>query len=133
MTPLLADITSAEAWILGCTIVGALTGVGALVVAIAAMNKKQEVSVDQPLNVQLLESFVTKSEFANHAADNKRDVDSIRVELREDRRNNEVHASQRSAGIYKKIDEVRSELSEKIDAMPSRIVADLRNAKGLLE
>ena len=122
-----------EGWILGCTIVGALTGVGALVVAIAAMNKKQEVKVDQPLNVQLLESFVTKSEFTSHTADNKNDLDSIRAELREDRRNNEQHASARSAGIYRKIDEVRSELSEKIDAMPSRIVADLRNAKGLLE
>jgi len=39
----------------------------------------------------------------------------------------------RARRIYRHVDEVRSELSGKIEGMPSRIIADLRNAKELLE
>jgi hypothetical protein len=39
---------------------------------------------------------------------------------------------ERARRIYRHVDAVRSELSNKIEGMPSRIIADLRNAKGLL-
>ena len=39
----------------------------------------------------------------------------------------------RARRIYRHVDEVRLELSGKIEGMPSRIIADLRNAKELLE
>lgn len=131
MTPMLADISNN--WILGCTIVGTLTSVGALLVAVVAINKKQEVKVDQPLDVQLVENFVGKSEFDSHEKENRREFEALRNDLREDRRNNEVHASQRSKTIFDEIKSVRMELSAKIDSMPSRIIADLRNSKGLLD
>lgn len=127
---MLAEMSGLEIGALICSLI--FGGVGMLV-GITGLFKKQDVKVDQPLNVQLLESFTTKKDFDSHAADNKREFEAIRTELREDRKNNEIHASARSKSIYDKIDDVREELSDKIDAMPSRIVADLRNAKGLLE
>lgn len=125
-----AELTGLE---IGSIITGFVFGAIGLLIAGVSAFKKQEVRVDQPLNVQLLETFVAKSEFTNHVTENKKDFEAMRNELREDRKNNEIHASQRSSGIYKKIDDVREELSEKIDQMPSKIIADLRNAKGLLE
>jgi hypothetical protein len=125
-----AEMSGLEIGALICSLI--FGGVG-MFVGVMGLFKKQDVKVEQPLNVQLLESFVGKTDFQNHAADNKREFDAIRTELREDRRNNEVHASQRSAGVYKRIEAVQTELSKKMDDMPSRIIADLRNAKGLLE
>lgn len=127
---MLAEMNGLETGGLICSIIFGFFGV---VVAITGLFKKSEVKVEQPLNVQLLESFTSKKDFDAHASDNKREFEAIRSELREDRHNNEVHASQRSAGIYKRIEAVREELSGKMDKMPSRIIADLRNAKGLLE
>lgn len=40
---------------------------------------------------------------------------------------------ERARRIYRHVDEVRSELSGKIEGMPGRIIADLRNARDLLE
>jgi hypothetical protein len=37
----------------------------------------------------------------------------------------EAHASERSAAIYRKIDEVRMEVTDKIDTMPDRIIKTL--------
>ena len=130
---MLAEFSAAEGWILGCTIVGAICGLGALVVAIVTINKKQDVKLDQPLSIQLLESFVAKSEFTAHVNDNKQDLERIRAEQKKDRQEMDVHGSMERKSIYNEIGLVRKELSQKIDAMPSRIVADLRNAKGLLE
>ena len=49
----------------------------------------------------------------------------LRDDMKEERRNNEVHASQRSAGLHSKIESVRSELTDKIDDMPNRIIDQL--------
>jgi hypothetical protein len=39
----------------------------------------------------------------------------------------------RARRTYGHVDDVRKELAGKLDGMPSRIIADLRNAKGLLD
>ena len=62
----------------------------------------------------------------------------VQSELREDRHNNEVHASERGKTLFakleanrteldQKIEDVRRELSDKIDAMPERVIATLKN------
>lgn len=78
LTPIFAEavpISATEAWILGCTIIGAITGIGALVVAIIAVRKKVDVQVTpQPLAVQMVqelhERFANKEDFEKHCQTN---------------------------------------------------------------
>jgi hypothetical protein len=55
----------------------------------------------------------------------------IRREMREDREAQVRSASARAAGIYKKIDEVRAELSESQRSLPNEIVTLLKNTNAI--
>lgn len=66
------------------------------------------------------------------------DIKGIRSELKEDRSANERHASARSSAIYKKIDDMRAEITAHVESVrrelsgnqndiPDRIVAMLKN------
>lgn len=74
----------------------------------------------------------SKEDFDQHVRDTHENFVQIRNELKEDRQQNQVHASARAASLYKKIDEVRAELSAKVETMPDRVITQLRNTKGLL-
>ena len=65
-------------------------------------------------------------------------VTRIENEIKEDRHQNQVHASTRSQTLFSqiekvreeldsKLEETRRELSEKIDDMPERVIATLKN------
>ena len=59
--------------------------------------------------------------------------DQLIKKLDDDKTDLMAAGEDRARRIYRHVDEVRSELSGKIESMPSRIIADLRNAKELLE
>ena len=48
-----------EIWILGCTIVMAFAAIAACVVSIIALNKKQDVKVEQPVSITITEESNT--------------------------------------------------------------------------
>lgn len=120
---LLGEISTTDKWILGCTIVMAFTSLCALVVAIVAINKKQDVSVEQPVEIQLASEFVHKSDFEKHVEDNNHSFAEAERKRSEDLR----AASMSRKGVYDKIDETRAELTEKIDNLPDRVISILRN------
>jgi len=131
---MLGEITAGEQWMLGSTIVMAIGTIGALIVSIVAMNKRQEVKVEQPLMVEFTKEFVQHVEFDQH----KRDM-AVGFAQRDAQRSKDLQDSTDSRRlIYDKIDEtrievseqteaVRRELSQKIDAIPGEIITLLRN------
>lgn len=50
-------MTEAEKWILACTIIMAAGTIAAVAISIIALNKKQEVKVDQPLSIEIVEEL----------------------------------------------------------------------------
>jgi hypothetical protein len=84
------------------------------------------------VNVRNIDKFATRDFVTErHAEVNRRldghdrDIVVLREDMKTDRHNNEVHASERSSKIYDEIKSVRNELSDKIDDMPSRIIDQL--------
>ena len=132
-------MSESEKWILGCTIVMALGTIGALIVAIIAVNKKQEVRVDQPVNVTITEelhkTFAAKEDLKSHVAETKDEFRRVARERSDDLR----LAAQSRRTMYEKqdatrkelterSDAVRKDLGEKIDSIPDQVIATLRNA-----
>ncbi len=107
--------------------------VGLLIVGLQVFNTfKKPTPMPQPLQIEKLDKFATRdfcevqhSDLRRQLAAHDKDIAQLREEAKEDRRNNEVHASQRSSGLHKKIEDVRSELTDKIDDMPTRIIDQL--------
>ena len=90
------------------------------------------------------EKFARREQLESHMRDTHENFTIIRAELAEDRRQVQIQASEHSTILFAeiravrtevlaKMDSVRVELSTKTDDMPSKIIADLRNAKGLIE
>lgn len=75
---ILAELTGLEIGSLICVIA---FGGGSLLVAIVALNKKQEVKVEQPVSITITEElhkvFANREAFNEHVADNKREVENI--------------------------------------------------------
>lgn len=134
-------MTEAEKWILGCTIIGAACAVGALVVAVIALNKKQETVISpQPLAVTIVEEmhkrFASKEAFDDLAKNNTarhsqlfagiKEVDEKSraliekkiAEINEDRR----HTLER---IESNFDDLHTDMRD----MPGKIVVDVLNAQ----
>lgn len=112
--------------------IGVLVAIGANVIALVRSNRSQR------REVSFLFEPASKEEFDKHARECQADRSAIRAEIIADRRNNEIHASERSKTIHNKMENVRveldskiestrRELSEKIDDMPERVIATLRN------
>jgi len=76
MMPIFA-ITEAEAWILGCAIIGAICALGALVVSVVALRMKQDVKIEQPLEIRFASEFIHKSDFQKHEAANAREHENL--------------------------------------------------------
>lgn len=91
-----------------------------------------------PLRIEKLDKFATR-DFCDlqHAEVTRRlnghdaDVRALYEEMKKDRQQNREHASNRSAATYTKIEAVRSELADKIDSTPERVI-DTLNKLGLL-
>jgi plasmid replication initiation protein len=124
---MLAELSESDYWMLGCTIVACLAAVAGVIIAIVSLNKKQEVALDQPVSVELTKQFVPKHDFDEHVRVTASEFRALRQENREDREKLAVNSSRQIDGVYKRIEDVRKELSEKMDDVPDRVIATLKN------
>jgi hypothetical protein len=145
-------MNEADKWILGCTIVVALCTIAAVVISVIALNKKQEVRVDQPVSVTITEElhkiFAAKAMFEKHVSENREDHDKIFSKIGgvergaktstdaqvEVVRRDLVHVSNQVAGLQVETKLQNAQLSrmeKNLTDMPSKIVADIVNAKKL--
>jgi len=85
---------------------------------------------NQPIKVQSVEKIVSEKECIERhksAIDAVEGVKQQLVKLEDARQKDSEQASKDRKTIYAHIDDVRRELSEKIDDMPDRVIATLRN------
>lgn len=85
-----------------------------------------------PLRVQKVETLRDWCDSAHAAIGHRLDchdaaINAIRAEIAHQRETAEAAARQRTSGIYQRIEDVRRELSDKIEAMPPQIIALLKN------
>lgn len=101
--------------------------------------RKQATNIEpDPLRVVKLDKFATRDfchtrhdEITRRLDSHDAAIERIYQELKADRNSNQAHASERSKTLFNAIGDVRTELTEKIDAMPDRIIK-LLNELGLL-
>jgi hypothetical protein len=112
---LLADISTVDQWMIGFTGLMALATFGALVVMIVALNKKQQVQVETPLDVQAVESFISKAEFNHYVTSATHEIHQIReilrMEIPEMERRISESGEHRVTKLHDRINEVLAEVS----------------------
>jgi uncharacterized membrane-anchored protein YhcB (DUF1043 family) len=92
----------------------------------------------QRREVSFTETPASKKDFDQHVVETARNFNAVRNELAHDRQANQEHASKRSETLFRKMDttrteldtkieDTRRELSDKIDAMPERVITTLKN------
>jgi len=112
MTPILAELTGLETAGLICAII--FGGIGSLV-GVIAMFKKQEVAVQQPVDIQIIEQFVSKAEFNAHVATVNREIfqlrEIFRKEIPEMERRISEAGENRVGKLHDRINDVLSEVS----------------------
>jgi len=104
---------------------------------------KPTVITPDPLRVEKLDKFATRDfcemkhlEVTRRLDGHDAELAQFRTEAKADREQNQVHASQRSAAIYHKIDEVRDELTTKMDGINEQMskgFKDVERAVGRIE
>lgn len=113
---MLAELSGLE---IGGIICGMVFGAGAMLISIIAVNKKQEVRVDQPVQVTITEElhkvFAAKESFDRHVAENQRQHQQFEADLKTDRKNNEVHISTRQKTLFDEVKSTRESLEQKLD------------------
>ena len=70
MTPMLADFSTGE-------IVSNAIAFGALIIMLISMLRKSDVKVEQPLDVHLVESLVSKNDFRDHVRQDQETHDQL--------------------------------------------------------
>lgn len=119
------------AWNVVLTI-GVIVAIVAQFVMIMKSNRAQKREVEF--------TFVpaSKTEFDQFAATTNSNFVQVRSEMKQDRENNQVHASARSQTLFQKVEDVRQELdtkiedtrrelTQKIDDVPDRVITTLKN------
>ena len=100
---------------LGFTGLMSVATLGAMVVMIVALNKQQQVRVETPLDVRSVESFVSATEFHQHAAGVAREIQEIREILRREipemERRIAQSGEQRVTKLHDRINDVLAEVS----------------------
>lgn len=134
MTTVLAQTPDPTAflqfWLVLGVIINVLVGLGTLIVMSTNRKQKREIT--------FTEEMATKREFDQHCKVTSQHLADIRSEVKQDRHDHQVHGSERSKTLFTqlqgirteldaKIDSTRDQLSEKIDAMPERVIAMLKN------
>ena len=103
---------------------------GALIIAIIAVSRKQEVKVQQPISVevieQLHEQFASREGFEEHVRNTAEEFRRLRAENKHDREEIAKKSSEQVAGVYDRIEDVRKELGGKIDSLPERVINTLK-------
>ena len=130
MNLLLAEISAGEIWMI------ALTAGMLAVMAIGTFWKKTDVQVQQPLDVQLAEARVSQDDFNAHKERVDKELSllwtTVRTENTAIRREITDAVSHSQEVLMEKLENNRVELAGRLDHLPSRVIADLRNAKGLM-
>jgi len=117
-------------WLILSMTFSTLVSIGTLILMLSNRKQKREVS--------FTETPASKREFDQFTATTNANFVAVRNEMAEDRRQNQVHASERSRTLFGKMDdtraeldakleETRRELSERIDSVPDRVIATLKN------
>ena len=121
---------------------GVLAGLGIM----AYIKRPDPLQIEQPLRTNIdgevqfrkLDQFATRDfceakhlDVTRRLNGHDQDIAALRQDMKEDRKQAEIHASARGSKLYDEIKSVRSELSDKIDEMPDRII-DTLNKLGLL-
>lgn len=117
--------------LLQIVLVAVLLG-NAIAIWLGLLNRKSI----QRREVSFTEPPASKREFDQHAQECREDRGKLWTELTADRRNHEIHISQRSASIYAQIDKVRIELTEnqeQLRADMQRNFQDTERALGRIE
>ena len=100
---------------LGFTGLMSVATLGAMVVMIVALNKQQQVRVETPLDVRAVESFVSTTEFHQHAAAVAREIQEIREILRREipemERRIAQSGEQRVTKLHDRINDVLAKVS----------------------
>lgn len=122
-------------------VLGLLGGAAAVVGMYAALRKKK--IEPQPFEVAEAQRFSTveschaaHSEVARRLDGHDTDIRAIYAELKGDRAQNEIHASQRASALYAKIEDVRKDLDARLSGMSDRVnrgFADQERAIGNVE
>jgi hypothetical protein len=112
---MLAELSTVDLWMLGFTGLMAVATFGALVVMIVALNKKQQVQVETPLDVHTIESCVSKAEFNHYVASATGDIHQIREILRQEipalERRLSESGEHRITKLHDRINDVLAEVS----------------------
>jgi hypothetical protein len=129
MNPLLAELSGLE---IAGIIAGFVFGSLGLILSYWLGSKKQQVSVDQPVSVKVIaeldDRFAAKKAFEHHCEQDAAEFRRQRDESKQDRETIDAKNSARIKGVYDRIENVRRELGDKVDDMPDRIIATLKNA-----
>jgi hypothetical protein len=94
-----------------------------ILIARAALRKQQTEVTPQPLQVIEAHEYVKRPEFNEHVRANDEAFKQLRAERSEDLR----HSNEGRRLVYEKMDEVRKELSDKIDEVPGHVITILKN------
>jgi uncharacterized membrane-anchored protein YhcB (DUF1043 family) len=138
---MLAEISPGEMAMTAATI-------GLFVVALIALLKKQEVKVDQPLDVSLVETLATKADLKEHIIEDRTEHANLFSKIggmdrgMAQKISNEVTAIHarinlldRSNGRLEATTELQNaqlkSLDDKLDAMPERVIATLKNTNAI--
>ena len=89
--------------------------------------KHQTEVTPQPLEVREAHRLVTDVECGRRSQDIQKQIE----ELKEARRTADIESSKHRKSVYDRIEQVRKELSDKLDNIPPQIVAQLLNTKQL--
>ena len=124
---MLSQLNSPQPEFAGYTLafVVGLTAAAASIVAMIRGGKKQSRALEpDPLRVQTVPDLVTRDAFdkahshlVKRLDGHDKAIEAIRQEMKTDRENSESAARVRSAGIYNRIDDLRRELGDKMDAI----------------
>lgn len=112
--------------------------IGLIIVGLQIYNtikgQKPTVITPDPLRIEKLDKFATRdfveaqrNEVTRRLDSHDQDIRRIYDEMKAERAANQVHQSERSQTIFKAIDKVRTELTDKIDDMPDRIISMLND------
>lgn len=123
-----------EIWIVIGAIALVMSILGNLAQINVARRKRERVTLDQPLDVRLIKEFVKAEECLARHAESTSKISAVQLEvhdLRKERTEDARAAAMSRKGMYDQINQVRRDLTEKIDNLPDRIVAQLLNSKRL--
>lgn len=124
---ILADISTGEVWMI------VLTGLMAVAALAGTFWKPTNVQVQQPLDVQVVESLVTKEDCGSKMGRQDASLRELWQTVRSEnqRIDNSVAALREALGALKASNEIQNHqlasLDRKLDGIPERVIATLRN------